>query len=85
MTERNVVRGTLVSGTTPDGSNTSWYFARLRAFAVTLGLGPFVVLTLSLVLACVGQWPPAACVALAGIGAAAARGSQVQFLWVRVD
>ncbi|MFD5858746.1 hypothetical protein [Streptomyces chartreusis] len=85
MTDRNVVRGTVVSGTRLDGSNSDRYYARLRALAVTVGLGPVVVLALSLVLPPAGEWPAAACVAFAAVGAAAARTSRIEFLWARID
>ncbi|MDR6981016.1 hypothetical protein J2X68_007758 [Streptomyces sp. 3330] len=83
MTDPNVVPGTVVSGTRVDGSNTVRNYARLRAFAVTVGLAPAVVVALSLVLP--GQWPAATCVAFAAVGAAASRTSRVEFLWARVD
>ncbi|RPF39349.1 hypothetical protein [Streptomyces sp. TLI_185] len=85
MTAPNVVRGTVVSGTHPDGSNAGGYYARVRAFAVTVSLGPVVVLILSFVLPSVGEWPAAAGVALAGVAAAAARTSRIDFLWARLD
>lgn len=85
MTDPNVVSGTVVSGTRLDGSNTGRYGARLRACAVTLGLGPVVVLALCFVLPRGGEWPAAACVAFAGIAAAAARTSRFELLWARLD
>jgi hypothetical protein len=85
MTDLNVVQGTVVSGTRLDGSNTGRYCARLRAFAVTVSLGPVVVLALPLVLPSADQWPAAACVAFAAIAAAAARTSRIEFLWARLD
>ncbi|MDQ0935176.1 hypothetical protein [Streptomyces turgidiscabies] len=85
MTASNVVRGTVVPGTNPDGSNTGGNYARLRAFAVTANLAPVVVLVLSFVLPSAGEWPAAACVAFAGIAAAAARTSRIDFLWARLD
>ncbi|MFJ6900588.1 hypothetical protein [Streptomyces hokutonensis] len=85
MTAPNVVRGTVVSRTHPDASNTGGNYARLRALAVTVGLGPVVVLVLSFVLPFAGQWPAAACVAFASVAAAAARTSRISFLWVRLD
>lgn len=85
MTEHNAVRGTVVPGTIPDGSNTGRYYARFRAFAVTLGLGPVFVLIQSFVLPRVGDWPVGACVLLAGAAAVSARTSRVQFLWARLD
>ncbi|MFJ8510192.1 hypothetical protein [Streptomyces avermitilis] len=83
MTDPNVVRGTVVPGTRLDGSNTGRYYARLRAFAVTVGVGPVVVLALSFVLP--GQWPAATCVAFAAVAAAASRTSRIEFLWARLD
>jgi putative flippase GtrA len=85
MTDPNVVRGIVMSGTRLDGSNTGRYFARLRAFAVTVSLGPVVVLALSFVLPSVGQWPAAACVAFAAVAAVAARTSRIEFLWAQLD
>lgn len=85
MTDPYVVPGTVVSGTCVDGSNTGAGYARLRAFAVTLGLGPIVALPLAFILPSAGQWPVAGCVAYAAVVAAAGRTSRVQFLWARVD
>jgi hypothetical protein len=85
VTDPNVVQGTVVSGTRLDGSNTGRYSARLRALAVTVGLGPVVVLALSFVLPSVGRWPAAACVAFAAVAAAAARTSRVEYVWARLD
>lgn len=85
MTAPNVVQGTVVSGTHSDGSNTGGYYARLRAFAVTVSLGPVVVLILAFVLPHASQWPAAACVAFAGVAASAARTSRIDFLWARLD
>ncbi|MCZ0991771.1 hypothetical protein [Streptomyces diastatochromogenes] len=84
MTDPRVVTGTVVSGTPLDGSNADRNYARLRAFAVTLGLGPIVVLVLSFVLSR-SEWPAAACVAFAMTAAAAARASRIEFLWARLD
>jgi hypothetical protein len=85
MTAPNVIQGTVVSGTRPDGSNAVGYRARLRAFLVTVSLGPVVVLILSFVLPSAGEWPAAACVAFAGVAAAAGRGSRIEYLWARLD
>jgi hypothetical protein len=85
MTDRNVVQGTVVSGTRLDGSNADRYCARLRALSVTVDLGPVLVLALSVVLPVAGHWPAAACVAFAAVAAAAARTSRIQFLWARLD
>ncbi|MGW0578819.1 hypothetical protein ACWD25_23260 [Streptomyces sp. NPDC002920] len=85
MTDPNVVSGTVVPGTVLDGSNTPRHFARLRAFAVTLSLGPVVVLILSFVLPRSGEWPAAACVAFTAVAAASARASRLEFLWARLD
>jgi hypothetical protein len=85
MTDPNVVQGIVTSRTRLDGSNTNRYFARLRALSVTVGLGPVMVLTLSIVLPSSGEWPAAACVAFASVTAAAARTSRVAFLWARLD
>lgn len=85
MTDPNVVQGTVMSGTRLDGSNAGRYSARLRAFAVTVGLGPVVVLALSFVLPSTGEWPAAACVAFAAVAAAAARTSRIEFFWARLD
>ncbi|MFE7276496.1 hypothetical protein [Streptomyces sp. NPDC057623] len=85
MTDPNVVHGTVVSRTRLDGSNTGRHYARLRAFAVTVSLGPVVVLALSFVLPSAGQWPAAACVAFAAVAAAAARTSRIEFLWAQLD
>ncbi|MEU5599150.1 hypothetical protein [Streptomyces sp. NPDC020298] len=84
MTDLNVVSGTVVPGARLEGSNASGYCARLRAFAVTLSLGPIVALALSCVLQHSG-WSAPACVAFAAVAAAAARTSRVAFVWVRVD
>lgn len=85
MTEQNIVHGAVVAGTPLDASNTGRYSARLRAFAVTLGLGPVFVVILSLALPGAAPYSAGACVALAGIAATAARSSRVQFLWARLD
>ncbi|MGW1543268.1 hypothetical protein ACWCPM_24025 [Streptomyces sp. NPDC002309] len=85
MTDRNVVRGTVMSGTRLDGSNADRNYARLRAFAVTASFAPAVVLALSFVLPSVEQWPAAACVAFTAVAAAAARTSRIEFLWARLD
>jgi len=85
MTAPNVVQGTVVSGTHVDASNAVGFRARLRAFLVTVSLGPVVVLILSFVLPSAGGWPAEACVAFAAIAAAAGRGSRIDFLWARLD
>jgi hypothetical protein len=85
MTDPNVVQGTVVSGTRLDGSNSGRYYARLRAFTVTLSLSPVVVLASSLVLPSADQWPVAACVAFTAVAAAAARTSRIEYLWARLD
>jgi hypothetical protein len=85
MTDPNAVQGTVVPGTGLDGSNSGRYYARLRAFAVTVSLSPVVVLALSFVLPSAGQWPAAACVAFTAVAAAAARTSRVEYLWARLD
>ncbi|MEU9381290.1 hypothetical protein AB0D38_09955 [Streptomyces sp. NPDC048279] len=85
MTDPNAVRGIVMSGTRLDGSNTGRYFARLRALSVTVGLGPVVVLALSIVLPSAGNWPAAVCVGFAAVAAAAARTSRIEFLWARLD
>ncbi|MFJ4691746.1 hypothetical protein [Streptomyces sp. NPDC088766] len=85
MTDPNVVQGTVMSGTPLDGSNSGRYYARLRAFAVTVSLSPVVVLTLSFVLPSVSQWSAAACVAFAAVAAGAARTSRIEYLWARLD
>ncbi|TVZ84864.1 hypothetical protein [Streptomyces sp. BK340] len=84
MTDPRIVTGTVVSGTPLDGSNTDGNYARLRAFAVTLSLGPLVVLALSFVLSR-SDWPAAACVAFAMTAAATARASRIEFLWAQLD
>ncbi|UFQ13549.1 MULTISPECIES: hypothetical protein [Streptomyces] len=85
MTDPNVARGTVVSGTRLDGSNADRHYARLRALVVTVGLGPVVVLALPFVLPSAGQWTAAASVAFAAVAAGAARTSRVEFLWARRD
>ncbi|MER6406244.1 hypothetical protein ABT269_22555 [Streptomyces viridosporus] len=84
MTDPNVVSGIVMPGARLEGSNARRYGARLRAFAVTLSLGPIVVLALSFVLQH-SQWSASACVAFAAVAAAAARTSRVDFLWARLD
>lgn len=85
MTDPNVVRGTVVSGTSLDGSNSGRYYARMRALAVTVSLGPVTVLALSFVLPSAGEWPAATCVAFTAVAAAAARTSRIEYLWARLD
>ncbi|MEU9575116.1 hypothetical protein AB0D62_35745 [Streptomyces massasporeus] len=85
MTDRNVVQGTVVSGTRLDGSNAGRYYARLRALSVTVDLGALLVLGLSFVLPSADHWPAAACVAFAAVAAAAARTSRIHWLWARLD
>ncbi|MFJ4519203.1 hypothetical protein ACIP6V_09710 [Streptomyces sp. NPDC088770] len=85
MTDPNVARSSVASGTRLNGSNAGRHFARLRAFAVTVSLGPVVVLVLSFVLPFVGNWSAASCVAFAAVAAAAARTSRIEFLWARLD
>jgi hypothetical protein len=84
VTDPYVVPGTVMSGTCVDGSNTGAGYARLRAFAVTLGLGPIVALPLALALPA-GQWPAAGWAAYTAVVVAAGRASRVQFLWARLD
>ncbi|MEU5524961.1 hypothetical protein ABZ759_31035 [Streptomyces sp. NPDC047860] len=85
MTDPNVVQGTVVSGTGLDGSNSGRYYARLRAFAVTVSLSPVMVLALSFVLPSADQWPAATCVAFTAVAAAAARTSRIEYFWARLD
>ncbi|MGW0886315.1 hypothetical protein [Streptomyces sp. NPDC002671] len=84
MTDPNVVSGTVVPGARVEGSNTGRYCARLRAFAVTLSLGPIVVLALSCILPG-SEWSASVCVAFTAVAAAAARTSRLEFLWARLD
>ncbi|MER6032092.1 hypothetical protein [Streptomyces sp. NPDC001851] len=84
MTDPNVVSGTVVPGTRLEVSNARVHCARLRAFAVTLGLGPIFVLVLSLILRR-SAWPAYACVAFAAVAAAAARTSRFEFVWACLD
>ncbi|MFJ5035300.1 hypothetical protein ACIQB5_46470 [Streptomyces sp. NPDC088560] len=84
MTDPNVVSGTVVPGARVEVSNAGGCFARLRAFAVTLGLGPIFVVVLSLVLQR-SAWPASVCVAFAAVAAASARTSRLGFVWARLD
>ncbi|WTO32926.1 hypothetical protein OG399_45375 [Streptomyces achromogenes] len=84
MTDPNIVPGTVVPRARQQGSNADTYCARLRAFAVTLSLGPIVVLILSCILQR-SEWPATTCVAFAAVAAAAARTSRIEFLWARLD
>lgn len=84
MTDPNVVSCAVMARARLEGSNVGGHYARLRAFTVTLGLGPIVVLALSLVLLH-SAWSGSACVAFAALAAAAARTSRFAFLWARVD
>ncbi|MES9524127.1 hypothetical protein [Streptomyces capoamus] len=84
MTDPNVVSGTVVPGARLEVSNARAHCARLRAFTVTLGLGPIFLLVLSLVLRS-SAWPASLCVAFAAVVAAAARTSRFEFAWARLD
>ncbi|MFD4791225.1 hypothetical protein ACFWN1_30125 [Streptomyces sp. NPDC058459] len=84
MTDPNVVSGTVVPEPRLDGSNVRGYRAQLRALAVTLHLGPLVVLAVLAVLQGSG-WSAAACAAFATAAAASARSSRLEFLWARLD